>query len=76
MEWCQNARHSDKYFVKTTLYEALNRLKEEYVRLCSEAAEKVTASQLEREFNGVSHNCENTVKQAASNADRFGHSCN
>lgn len=41
MESCQNALHSDKYFIITTLQDALTVLKESYVRLRSEGAENV-----------------------------------
>lgn len=67
----QNARHSEGYFIKTTVYDALNRLREGYVGLRREGDQKVTAAQIARKFDKVSHMNEKPVKQAATHGDRL-----
>lgn len=67
----RNALHFDLYFVKTTVYDALDELKEKYSRLPPKRSREVLAAQVAHEFGGTAYLSEGTLKQEATTAHHF-----
>lgn len=65
-----NYRRSEKYFVKSSIYNAWSGPKKRFVRLCSQGPRKSMGIQAVRKTDGISHMSQNTVSQTGTTTDQ------